>query len=90
MVIALLLPTLQILDMGRISSTHLVITQMGIIRGYERFQAPFIFFFVCAAAVCNMFQFLLLDQDGYQQNYKRGTGQGPRGVSRGSSQVIRS
>lgn len=46
MVIALLLPTLQILDMGRISSTHLVITQMGIIRGYEIFQAPFIYLFL--------------------------------------------
>ncbi|XP_029697098.1 caprin-1b isoform X1 [Takifugu rubripes] len=29
-------------------------------------------------------------RDGYQQNYKRGTGQGPRGVSRGSTQAIRS
>lgn len=36
------------------------------------------------------FNFLVLHQDGYQQNYKRGTGQGPRGVSRGSTQVIRS
>lgn len=58
MVIAPLLPTLQILDTGRISSTHLVITQMGIIRGYERFYVPYplyFFFFSCAAAVCNMF-----------------------------------
>ncbi|KAM7002484.1 caprin-1b isoform 2-T2 [Tautogolabrus adspersus] len=29
-------------------------------------------------------------REGYQQNYKRGAGQGPRGVSRGSSQAIRS
>uniref|UniRef100_A0A3P9IYF0 Cell cycle associated protein 1b n=1 Tax=Oryzias latipes TaxID=8090 RepID=A0A3P9IYF0_ORYLA len=29
-------------------------------------------------------------RDGYQQNYKRGTGQGPRGMSRGSSQAMRS
>uniref|UniRef100_A0A8C4H8T8 Cell cycle associated protein 1b n=1 Tax=Dicentrarchus labrax TaxID=13489 RepID=A0A8C4H8T8_DICLA len=29
-------------------------------------------------------------RDGYQQNYKRGAGQGPRGVSRGSTQAIRS
>ncbi|XP_034735979.1 caprin-1b isoform X3 [Etheostoma cragini] len=29
-------------------------------------------------------------RDGYQPNYKRGAGQGPRGVSRGSSQAIRS
>uniref|UniRef100_A0A3Q3JG30 Cell cycle associated protein 1b n=1 Tax=Monopterus albus TaxID=43700 RepID=A0A3Q3JG30_MONAL len=29
-------------------------------------------------------------RDGYQQNYKRGTGQGPRGVSRGSTQALRS
>uniref|UniRef100_A0AAQ5X2Y7 Cell cycle associated protein 1b n=1 Tax=Amphiprion ocellaris TaxID=80972 RepID=A0AAQ5X2Y7_AMPOC len=27
-------------------------------------------------------------RDGYQQNYKRGAGQGPRGVSRGSTQAI--
>lgn len=36
MVIVLLLPTLQTLVMDRLSSTHLEITQMGIIRGYER------------------------------------------------------
>uniref|UniRef100_A0A1A8IWT0 Cell cycle associated protein 1 n=1 Tax=Nothobranchius kuhntae TaxID=321403 RepID=A0A1A8IWT0_NOTKU len=29
-------------------------------------------------------------REGYQQNYKRGTGQGPRGVSRGSTQAMRS
>ncbi|KAM3609774.1 uncharacterized protein V6R79_020208 [Siganus canaliculatus] len=29
-------------------------------------------------------------RDGYQQNYKRGAGQGPRGVSRGNTQAIRS
>ncbi|XP_014839270.1 PREDICTED: caprin-1 isoform X3 [Poecilia mexicana] len=29
-------------------------------------------------------------RDGYQQNYKRGAGQGPRGVSRSSTQAIRS
>ncbi|XP_034541329.1 caprin-1b isoform X2 [Notolabrus celidotus] len=29
-------------------------------------------------------------RDGYQQNYKRGAGQGSRGVSRGSTQAIRS
>uniref|UniRef100_A0A8C7XPI9 Cell cycle associated protein 1b n=1 Tax=Oryzias sinensis TaxID=183150 RepID=A0A8C7XPI9_9TELE len=29
-------------------------------------------------------------RDGYQQNYKRGTGQGPRGMSRGSTQAMRS
>ncbi|KAF3688679.1 Caprin-1 Cytoplasmic activation- and proliferation-associated protein 1 [Channa argus] len=29
-------------------------------------------------------------RDGYQQNYKRGAGQGPRGVSRGSIQAMRS
>lgn len=29
-------------------------------------------------------------RDGYQQNYKRGTGQGPRGVSRGNTQAMRS
>ncbi|XP_029952029.1 caprin-1-like isoform X4 [Salarias fasciatus] len=29
-------------------------------------------------------------RDGYQQNYKRGAGQGPRGVSRGSTQAMRS
>ncbi|XP_074488607.1 caprin-1b isoform X2 [Sebastes fasciatus] len=29
-------------------------------------------------------------RDGYQPNYKRGAGQGPRGVSRGSAQAIRS
>lgn len=29
-------------------------------------------------------------RDGYQQNYKRGTGQGSRGVSRGSTQAMRS
>ncbi|MGH0124859.1 UNVERIFIED_CONTAM: hypothetical protein FKN15_017149 [Acipenser sinensis] len=29
-------------------------------------------------------------RDGYQQNYKRGTGQGPRGCSRGNAQVMRS
>lgn len=29
-------------------------------------------------------------RDGYQQNYKRGTGQGNRGVSRGSTQAVRS
>ncbi|XP_077424464.1 caprin-1b [Vanacampus margaritifer] len=29
-------------------------------------------------------------RDGYQQNYKRGAGQGPRGASRGSSQAMRS
>jgi len=28
-------------------------------------------------------------RDGYQQNYKRGTGQGPRGSARGNSQAIR-
>ncbi|XP_019712802.1 caprin-1b [Hippocampus comes] len=28
-------------------------------------------------------------RDGYQQNYKRGAGQGPRGTSRGSSQAMR-
>lgn len=36
MVIVLLLPTLQTLVMDRLSSTHLGITQMEIIRGYER------------------------------------------------------
>lgn len=36
MVIVLLLPTLQTPVMDRLSSTHLGITQMGIIRGYER------------------------------------------------------
>uniref|UniRef100_A0A8C1YLV8 Cell cycle associated protein 1b n=1 Tax=Cyprinus carpio TaxID=7962 RepID=A0A8C1YLV8_CYPCA len=29
-------------------------------------------------------------RDGYQQNYKRGAGQGPRGVSRGSAPAMRS
>ncbi|RXN01720.1 Caprin-1 [Acipenser ruthenus] len=29
-------------------------------------------------------------RDGYQQNYKRGAGQGPRGCSRGNAQVMRS
>ncbi|XP_061630800.1 caprin-1b isoform X2 [Phyllopteryx taeniolatus] len=29
-------------------------------------------------------------RDGYQQNYKRGPGQGPRGASRGSTQAMRS
>ncbi|XP_077451510.1 caprin-1b [Stigmatopora argus] len=29
-------------------------------------------------------------RDGYQQNYKRGTGQGPRGASRGNTQPMRS
>ncbi|KAJ4938620.1 hypothetical protein JOQ06_003230 [Pogonophryne albipinna] len=29
-------------------------------------------------------------REGYQPNYKRGAGQGPRGVSRGSTQAIRS
>ncbi|XP_013884655.1 caprin-1b isoform X2 [Austrofundulus limnaeus] len=29
-------------------------------------------------------------RDGYQQNYKRGASQGPRGVSRGSTQAMRS
>ncbi|KAM6937230.1 caprin-1b isoform 2-T2 [Xenentodon cancila] len=29
-------------------------------------------------------------RDGYQQNYKRGSGQGPRGMSRGSTQAMRS
>ncbi|KAM8861453.1 caprin-1b isoform 1-T1 [Synchiropus picturatus] len=29
-------------------------------------------------------------RDGYQQNYKRGAGQGPRGPSRGSTQALRS
>ncbi|KAM3842508.1 caprin-1b [Diretmus argenteus] len=29
-------------------------------------------------------------RDGYQQNYKRGAGQGPRGVSRGNTQAMRS
>ncbi|KAF7224137.1 caprin-1b isoform X3 [Nothobranchius furzeri] len=29
-------------------------------------------------------------REGYQQNYKRGAGQGPRGVSRGSTQAMRS
>uniref|UniRef100_A0A1A7WC99 Cell cycle associated protein 1 n=1 Tax=Iconisemion striatum TaxID=60296 RepID=A0A1A7WC99_9TELE len=29
-------------------------------------------------------------RDGYQQNYKRGSSQGPRGVSRGSTQAMRS
>ncbi|XP_047452716.1 caprin-1b isoform X1 [Mugil cephalus] len=29
-------------------------------------------------------------RDGYQPNYKRGAGQGPRGVSRGSTQAMRS
>ncbi|XP_058502266.1 caprin-1b isoform X1 [Solea solea] len=29
-------------------------------------------------------------RDGYQQNYKRGAGQGPRGMSRGSTQAMRS
>ncbi|XP_054632613.1 caprin-1b isoform X4 [Dunckerocampus dactyliophorus] len=29
-------------------------------------------------------------RDGYQQNYKRGVGQGPRGASRGSTQAMRS
>lgn len=37
MVIVPLLPTLQTLDTDRISSTHLVITPTGIIKGYERF-----------------------------------------------------
>lgn len=60
MVIAPLLPTLQILDMGRISSTRLVITQMGVIRGYEKFYAPYLFFFLFyfflgAGAVYNVF-----------------------------------
>ncbi|XP_067089973.1 caprin-1b isoform X2 [Osmerus mordax] len=29
-------------------------------------------------------------RDGYQPNYKRGSGQGPRGVPRGNAQVVRS
>uniref|UniRef100_A0A1A8N454 Cell cycle associated protein 1 n=1 Tax=Nothobranchius pienaari TaxID=704102 RepID=A0A1A8N454_9TELE len=29
-------------------------------------------------------------REGYQQNYKRGAGQGPRGVSRGNTQAMRS
>uniref|UniRef100_A0A8C4ZYX7 Cell cycle associated protein 1b n=1 Tax=Gadus morhua TaxID=8049 RepID=A0A8C4ZYX7_GADMO len=29
-------------------------------------------------------------RDGYQQNYKRGTGQGPRGAPRGGAQALRS
>ncbi|KAE8296999.1 Caprin-1 Cytoplasmic activation- and proliferation-associated protein 1 [Larimichthys crocea] len=29
-------------------------------------------------------------RDGYQQNYKRGAGQGPRGLSRGNAQAMRS
>ncbi|XP_057692388.1 caprin-1b isoform X2 [Corythoichthys intestinalis] len=29
-------------------------------------------------------------RDGYQQNYKRGAGQGPRGASRGNAQAMRS
>lgn len=40
MVIVLLLPTLQIPVMDRLSSTHLVITQTGIIRGYEKEVRP--------------------------------------------------
>lgn len=40
--------------------------------------------------VSNVFCFSVLLKDGYQQNYKRGAGQGPRGVSRGSTQAIRS
>lgn len=88
-VIVLLLPTLQTLVMGRLSSTRPGITPTGIIRGYEqlihtshcfvevRFTVEFC---VCVCAL----------KDGYQQNYKRGAGQGPRGVSRGSTQAMRS
>lgn len=36
MVIVLLSPTLQTRDMDKLSTAHLGITQMGIIRGYER------------------------------------------------------
>lgn len=36
-----------------------------------------------------IFYFLPLIKDGYQQNYKRGAGQGPRGVSRSSTQAMR-
>lgn len=96
MVIVLLSPTLQTLVMDRLSSTHLGIIQMGIISGYERsIQTShwlcLISSLLFVGVVSKMsFSPCLLLKDGYQQNYKRGAGQGPRGVSRGSTQAIRS
>lgn len=60
MVIVLLLPTLQTLVMDRLSSTHLGIIQMEIIRGYERciqtFHCLLIFAF-CWSSFWNVFFF---------------------------------
>lgn len=90
--IVLLSPTLQTLVMDKLSSTHLGTIQMGITRGYERsIQSPRWLCYRQFVIVCKMsLSFLLMLKDGYQQNYKRGTGQGPRGMSRGSTQAMRS
>lgn len=91
--IALLSPALPTPDMDSPSSTHLAITQMGVFRGYERsFKSPLTLWKqnVLSEKFLKCLYSLPPIKDGYQQNYKRGAGQGPRGVSRSSTQAIRS
>lgn len=91
MVIALLSPALPTLDMDRLSSAHLVTTQMGIIKGYEgSLSLCMLVLRLSVQKVPKISLDYLLFKDGYQQNYKRGASQGPRGVSRGSTQAMRS
>lgn len=87
MVIALPLPTLQTRVMDPLSLIHHGITPMGTTRGYERSIKTLL---SLLSELFLTFCFSVLLKDGYQQNYKRGAGQGPRGVSRGSTQAIRS
>lgn len=54
MVIVPLLPTLQTLDTYRINSAHLVITPMGIIKGYDGFRL-YTAFSSFHSEVCNIF-----------------------------------
>ncbi|MED6264293.1 hypothetical protein CHARACLAT_013285 [Characodon lateralis] len=93
MVIGLPSPALPTLDTDSPSSTHLGTTQTGIIRGYERslgLHAGFVKTKCAVGKVSKVFLYSLrLIKDGYQQNYKRGAGQGPRGVSRSSTQAMR-
>lgn len=87
MVIVLLSPTLQTLHMDSLSSTRHGTTLMGITKGYEDLSEYVLHLLVgIVFSMC----FCVSLKDGYQQNYKRGTGQGSRGVSRGSTQAMRS
>lgn len=63
MVIVLLSPTLQTRDMDKLSTAHLGITQMGIIRGYERSVQTvrdLCFCFVVTISKTSLFVFSLL------------------------------